>query len=300
MNTKINNIKLVGMMAILLVGVLALSGCASSEQTALAVSNSAAQVNAPDPAVASGNTAIQNNDQGGNGQDQRQADGAAVNVNSAGSINQAGLTQSLDAIPVGDLDEAETEGILFMREEEKLARDVYLTLYDVWGMPTFQNIAGSEQTHMDAVLSLIDRYSLEDPAQSNDVGVFTNPDLQALYDQLVAQGSESLAGALKVGGAIEEIDILDLEKHLAETDNADIQTVYNSLLQGSNNHLRAFSSTLERQTGESYHPQYLDQEAYDAIVNSSMQRGGNRQGGGNGKGRGGNGGGGRGQGGGRG
>lgn len=183
---------------------------------------------------------------------------------------QTGTT--VTTAPTAALSEADADGILYMREEEKLARDVYLTLYDTWGVAVFQNIARSEQTHMDAVSTLIDRYGLIDPA-SSEIGVFTNPDLQALYDQLVAQGSQSLADALRVGAAIEEIDILDLQTHLTETDQADIQIVYNSLMKGSRNHLRAFTSTLERQTGETYQPQYLDQATYDDIVSNPRETG---------------------------
>ena len=189
-------------------------------------------------------------------------------------VDPSALSDALDPIPAGELSAAEIEGLLYMREEEKLARDVYLTLYEQWGMPIFQNIASSEATHMQAVKTLIDRYNLEDPAAGQDVGVFTNPTLQGLYDQLVEEGRQSLSSALRVGAAIEEIDIIDLEERIAQTDRADIQTVYENLTKGSRNHLRSFVSTLERQTGEIYQPQYLSQAAYDAIVAASMERGG--------------------------
>jgi hypothetical protein len=194
--------------------------------------------------------------------------------------------------PVVDLSVDEIADLLFMREEEKLARDVYLTLYDQWQMPVFQNIAESEQTHMDAILVLINQYGLQDPAAGKDVGVFTDPSLQTLYDQLIGAGSESLAGALIAGVTIEEVDILDLQGSLAQTTNADIVLVYQNLLAGSENHLRAFVSSLERQTGEVYQPQYLSQEAYAAILGGSAGNG-NGQGGRNGsdQGQGGNGGG---------
>ncbi|MBC8447687.1 MAG: DUF2202 domain-containing protein [Chloroflexi bacterium] len=186
--------------------------------------------------------------------------------------------------PSGELSEAEIEGLLYMREEEKLARDVYLTLYEAWELPIFQNIASSEQQHMDAVLGLMERYGLEDPAEGQDTGEFANPTLQELYDQLVETGGQSLEDALRVGAAIEEIDILDLEEHIAQTDKADIQRVYENLLRGSRNHLRSFVGTLERETGETYAPQYLSQEAYDAIVSSPMERGGGGGQGGGGRG----------------
>ena len=154
------------------------------------------------------------------------------------------------------LSSSEVEGLIFMREEEKLAHDVYVTLYAQWGLPIFQNIANSEATHTAVIKALLDRYGIEDPAAENEVGEFTNPDLQKLYDQLVAQGSISLTDALKVGVTIEETDIQDLQTRLAQTSNADIQLVYSNLLRGSENHLRAFSSTLQRQTGETFAPQY--------------------------------------------
>jgi hypothetical protein len=171
------------------------------------------------------------------------------------------------------LDETEAEALRYMREEEKLAHDIYQALYQQWGVPTFSNISRSEQTHTDAILGLLVRYSLSDPA-SGEAGVFTNPELQALYNDLLAQGSQSLAEALKVGATIEEKDILDLQARPAQTDNADIQQVFTNLLGGSENHLRAFVTALERQTGETYQPLYLSAEAYQTILNASTGRGG--------------------------
>ena len=202
------------------------------------------------------------------------------------SIDQEALDEALNAVPVGDLTTAEIDGLAFMREEEKLARDVYLVLYEQWNLPVFKNIANSETSHMDAVLVLMDRYGLDDPAAGKSVGEFTNPDLQALYDQLVIQGGQSLADALRVGAAIEEIDILDLEERLGQTDNTDIILVYENLLKGSRNHLRSFTKMLQQQTGETYVPQYLSQDAYNAITSSAIESGGSGgRGNGNGQGR---------------
>jgi hypothetical protein len=184
-----------------------------------------------------------------------------------GSLN--GFTNEFNALklpPYGSsLDANETNALLFMREEEKLAHDVYVTLFAQWGLPIFQNISQSEQTHTDAIKALIDRYNLQDPAL-NGVGFFTNPDLQALYNTLIARGQQSLSEALRVGAAIEEIDILDLEENLSQIDNADIQQVFINLKSGSYNHLKAFTSTLFTQTGEVYQPQYLSAVAYQAIL----------------------------------
>lgn len=84
--------------------------------------------------------------------------------------------------------------------------------------------------------TLIDGFGWSDPA-SGVVGKFTNPNLQMLYNDLIVRGSRSLAEALKVGAAIEEIDIRDLQTRMAQTNNADIQQVFNSLLNGSYNHI---------------------------------------------------------------
>ena len=196
----------------------------------------------------------------------------AATVTPLSTALAAAASEVTSVDPISPLSDAEIEGILYMREEEKLARDVYLTLYEVWGLPVFENIARSEATHMEVVGTLIDRYGLADPAAA-EVGVFTNPTLQGLYDQLVADGRTSLADALRVGAAIEEIDILDLQERLAQTDQADIELVYENLMKGSRNHLRAFASTLTRQTGETYQPQYLDPASYESIVNSARETG---------------------------
>jgi hypothetical protein len=163
------------------------------------------------------------------------------------------------------LSDAEAQGILYMREEEKLARDVYTTLYGVWGLSVFQNIARSEQAHMDAIKTLIDRYELVDPVTGAGVGEFANADLQALYNQLVARGKSSLTEALAVGALIEELDITDLQQRIVNVTHNDIVQVYQNLMNGSKNHLRAFVSTLGRY-GESYEPVYLDQATFDQIV----------------------------------
>lgn len=181
-----------------------------------------------------------------------------VDEDSTTSVDTVALDHAFSGIATTDLSEAEADGLSFMREEEKLARDIYLMLYEQWGIRIFQNIAGAEETHMSAVADLLDRYGLPDPAADTAVGVFTNPELQALYDPLKEEGSQSLADALRVGALVEEVDIIDLETYIAQTDNEDVLLVYQNLLKGSYNHLRAFTSTLERQTGEIYQLQLLE------------------------------------------
>lgn len=175
--------------------------------------------------------------------------------------------EHVDLAPVTgvELSAEEIEALLYMREEEKLAHDVYVTLYERWGLPIFQNISQSELSHTNSIKTLLDRFGLTDPA-SSEIGVFTNAELQDLYNDLVARGEQSLAEALKTGAAIEEIDILDLERDLALINQADIRQVFQNLLQGSENHLRAFVSNLSSQTGEVYQPQYMPAEQYQTII----------------------------------
>lgn len=138
----------------------------------------------------------------------------------------------------------ETATLVFMREEEKLARDVYISMYDLWGAAVFANISVSEQRHMDAILKLLVKYGIPDPAAGNPIGVFKNPDLQKRYNELVAQGRLSRLAALNVGKTIEETDIRDLLKALDETTKTDLDRVYGNLLNASYSHLRAFTSYL--------------------------------------------------------
>ncbi len=162
----------------------------------------------------------------------------------------------------------EIAGLKFMREEEKLAHDVYIALYGLWGKKTFYNISLSETKHTEAILALLVKYGIPDPAAGKPAGVFEDPALQALYDTLMAMGSVSEIEALKVGALIEETDIRDIHAKEAVTDEPDILTVYANLLCGSQNHLRAYNSAL-LQKGVIYVPQVITQIEWDAIVNSA-------------------------------
>jgi hypothetical protein len=141
----------------------------------------------------------------------------------------------------GQLTQGDAEHILLLREEEKLARDVYLTLGEKWNVPVFKNIAQAEARHMSVMKSLVDRYGLQDPVVDDTVGVFTRPEFSKLYRELVAAGSESLDAAYGVGRKIEQLDIKDLKDSLATVSSTDVRRVYQNLLRASENHLRAFS-----------------------------------------------------------
>jgi hypothetical protein len=196
----------------------------------------------------------------------------AVGATSDDSASTGASVVAIEA-SASSLTDVEVEGIMFMREEEKLAYDVYLAFGDLYGQPIFSNIASAEAQHMAAVLGLIEAYDLDDPVDNSPVGDFANAELQALYVKLIAKGSVDLAAALEVGAVIEEVDILDLERYLGETANPDIIQVYENLLRGSENHLRAFVSQLESM-GIDRVPVLMEASAYEATLASDMQRGG--------------------------
>ena len=174
-----------------------------------------------------------------------------------------------DEIQVDTISQQEKDDLLFMREEEKLARDVYLFSYDKYGEAIFNNIARSEQQHMDQMLTLINTYKLNDPA-SSDRGVFSNQVLQELYNELTAQSSSSLDNALVVGATIEDLDIKDLDEAEDKTDKADILNTYDKLKCGSRNHLRSYISRLEV-SGVIYIPQFISLDEFNEIINSQKE-----------------------------
>lgn len=167
-----------------------------------------------------------------------------------------------------DLSDSLTDGLVKMREEEKLARDVYTYLYTKWNRIVFKNITRSEQVHMNAVKLLLDSYSIPDPVGTNGYGVFTNPVFTQLYQDLTTRGEVSLIEALKVGGAIEEIDLLDLKHELLISAGfPDVNLVFTNLSKASVRHLKAYVFNLKMQ-GVIYTPQFMTQEEYNEIMNS--------------------------------
>jgi hypothetical protein len=184
----------------------------------------------------------------------------------------AGSGACISSLPYEEVSEAEAAGLRYMREEEKLARDVYTAMNQLWAHWVFAHIVESEQRHMDRVGQLLEKYQLADPVVDDAPGVFTDAGLQALYGQLVAAGKVSLVAAFHVGATIEDLDIHDLGAALNLADNEDIRTVYQNLRKASRNHLRAFVYQLSLQ-GQTYAPQYLSLEEFQAIIDSAPERG---------------------------
>jgi hypothetical protein len=182
-------------------------------------------------------------------------------------------TADLKSVTVGE-DEITvelTDWLKFMREEEKMARDLYLAFSELYTAPIFSNIARAEDNHMSAVLAVMTTYGIEDPA-STERGVFTNPDLQAIYNTLLESGKVSLVEALKVGALVEETDIQDLADVYDLNPGEDLSLLTEALMLGSRNHLRAFNRVLSV-NGVDYVPAILALEDFDAIIDSPWEKG---------------------------
>ena len=182
------------------------------------------------------------------------------------------MQEQIASLPKEAINIEERNGLILMREEEKMAHDVYSFLYDKWNIMIFNNIASSEQTHTDAVLKLLDKYDIDDPASGKNIGVYNDTSLQRMYNQLLINGNYSLLSALTVGATIEDLDIYDLEKLILKADNQDIAFVYNNLLKASRNHMRAFYSQIVN-NGGTYRAKYISQQQLEDIVNSPKEVG---------------------------
>lgn len=183
---------------------------------------------------------------------------------------QSTLINYVNSLPLQQVDSSEEAALRVMIQDEKLARDFYLAMDYFWGQPIFANIAKSEQQHMDWLKLIYTRNKLTYPITDDRVGQFPDPAFQQLWTLMVIIGSQSNTNALWLGNAVEDLDIYDLMKLLPQTDNRDIQTVYQNLLKGSRNHLRAFNSVLTSFNG-SYSAIFISPTLFTAIVTSAHE-----------------------------
>ena len=150
-------------------------------------------------------------------------------------------TPSLTATVTADATLA--ANLTHMRDEERLARDIYTALAARYSQAApFVNIAPSEQVHFDTMGLLLTRYGVADPSAGKNPGTYADPALQSLYNKLLASGSESLAKAYDVGIAVENLDIADLKAAIGKTNQADVKAAFTNLMNGSQNHLAAFTA----------------------------------------------------------
>lgn len=170
-----------------------------------------------------------------------------------------------DVLGSGILTDSDKAGLLVMVEEEKLARDVYTALYDKWKTPIFNNIASSEQQHMDAVKLLLEAYDLNVPSEIYTAGTFMNEELQNYYNELTEKGFQSIETALQIGATIEDLDIADLQRFLTESENDEVKLLYQNLMKGSRNHMRSFTMQLDRYD-IAYKPEFISNDYYEKIL----------------------------------
>lgn len=213
----------------------------------------------------------------------RSGESAGIGMDSNKGKGSAEVGPGMDAAPLAA---EQVPGVISLLEEEKLARDVYLALYQVWGYEAFGHISENEQSHMEALIGVLDRAGAADPTAGYGAGEFATAAVQDLYAAFVEQGGESLAAALQAGAAIEEMDILDIERLQAQIDDPGLLRVLANLRQGSIRHLQAYSKSYEQETGIAYTPQYLSQAAFDLLMGGPGRGNGGGPGGG-GKGHGG-------------
>jgi len=148
-----------------------------------------------------------------------------------------------------ELTDEQKDTLFFIYQEEKVARDVYITLGKLYpNENTFASIQLSEQRHIDSARGLCETYGVSiDGVDEESVGNFVLPVLQELYDTCVSEGQKSLLDALKVGELIEITDIDDLEEASVGMP-ADVVSVFESLKEGSLSHLDAFTAAIARES----------------------------------------------------
>lgn len=168
---------------------------------------------------------------------------AAPAGNGNGNGNGRATSQSTPnpAASAASLSDSAKAQLAYWVEEEKLARDLYLALAEKYPELTqFTRIANSESQHMAAVQQLMVTYGVADPTVGEAAGVFTNPDLSALYNDLLTSATTP-AAALAAGAAVERQDIADLTAAKESTTAADVLQVINAQIKASQAHLRAFT-----------------------------------------------------------
>lgn len=188
-----------------------------------------------------------------------------------GDLCHQALLNRLETLAIEALSPGEEAALIHMREEEKLARDVYLTLAEEWPLPIFRNIARAEQRHMDLMATLLERHDIPDPVANDSIGAFSSSDFAELFDDLVATGQSSLEQALTVGATIEDLDLADLDRLMMTAGDPGLTLIANNLAKGSRNHLRAFVGKLNANGFGSYTAQHLTQDQVDEIVGSNSE-----------------------------
>ncbi len=84
----------------------------------------------------------------------------------------------------------------------------------------------------------MERYGVSDPTKDTAAGKFSDPAVQASYDQLLASGSGGEKAAFEAGKRVEQADLDDLGRALDGLSAPDAKQVYTHLADASKRHLQ--------------------------------------------------------------
>jgi len=167
-------------------------------------------------------------------------------------------TVDFTSLEKGILTQEEIDALIHMREEEKLARDIYTVLGETTPSAVFKNIPRSEQ--------ILDRYEIPDPVvDESSIGTFTDPFFTNLFIELKEKGQQSDKNAFEVGAMVEDLNMANLIKYGQATDKLDLKLAYDTLLKQSKNHMSAFVRQLDR-LGYEFEPEYITSEQLSIAV----------------------------------
>lgn len=187
------------------------------------------------------------------------------------SFQTAATAQQMPKASTTILTDAEKNHVLWMREESKVARDLYTFLFNRWGIPVFKKKMVKEQVNMDRSLTIINKYGLTDPIVKDEQGIYSKENFRQMYVELAMRGNSSLPEALRAAAITEELDIMELEDALQNTiTNPDLKSIYNTMAVSSRNHLRAIIEQIQCM-GEIYGPQRLPEKRFYSIVDSPVE-----------------------------
>ncbi len=163
--------------------------------------------------------------------------------------------------------ETEAGDLQLLREEEKLARDLFRDWSD--RSELFGAVAHSKQLHFEIVGALLQRHQVTDRTLGGE-GLYVFPQLQTLHQELLARGGSTELEALAAGAELHERDLVGLEEAAGRSQLEDVRASLAEIQRGARNHLRGCVEELALQ-GVDYAPRLLSPEAFAAIINSPRE-----------------------------
>jgi hypothetical protein len=155
---------------------------------------------------------------------------------------------SMKKYPSSSISSSVKSSLAYMYEEERLAKEVYLAIYQKQPIRQLSKIASNSETrHIEAVKDLAQKYGVKTSLQQ--VGRYQNSHIQSLFNQLYHKGIRSKKDALEVGCIVEVTDINDLDRYISQAQRAgadDVLQTYDFLRKGSYNHYWAFDRGLKQ------------------------------------------------------